>query len=70
MNGDGSCANCGNTSYIVDYERGDRVCDECGCVDSRLMVATANYSQVFDQSGTRRLGGGAQGISIPIFADR
>lgn len=49
----GSCENCEGTDFIVDYERGDRICAACGAVDSRLMVATSNFKEVFDCQGTR-----------------
>lgn len=53
MHGEGACGNCGNTSYIVDYERGQYTCDGCGCVDpAPLMVACTSFKERYDCQGT------------------
>ena len=49
----GVCRNCAGTEFVVDYGCGECCCDRCGCVASRLMVASASYKQVFDLNGTR-----------------
>jgi len=48
-----ACENCASMDFIVDYERGDRVCSGCGAVADRLMVSVASYREVFDRTGTR-----------------
>ncbi len=53
MHGEGCCGNCGNDSYIVDYERGQFTCDACGCVDDApLMVACTTFKERYDCQGT------------------
>lgn len=49
----GACRNCGGCDFAVDYACGECCCEGCGCVDSRLMVASASFKQTFDLNGTR-----------------
>lgn len=49
----GACRNCGGCDFAVDYACGECCCESCGCVDSRLMVASASFKQTFDLNGTR-----------------
>jgi len=56
MDGYGTCRNCGAADYLVDAERGECTCADCGCVngDAVLMVASARYKELYDCSGNRQ----------------
>jgi hypothetical protein len=51
-----TCRNCGADDYLVDAERGECTCADCGCVnsDAVLMVASARYKELYDCSGNRQ----------------
>jgi transcription initiation factor TFIIIB Brf1 subunit/transcription initiation factor TFIIB len=58
-NGD-LCRNCGSASFVVDFERGDVCCEECGCCDeARLQVAAGTYKETHDAYGGLRVGAAA-----------
>lgn len=49
-----TCENCGSPRYVVDYQRGDNVCEDCGAVaPDHLMLAVDTYKSQYDCSGTR-----------------
>ncbi len=50
-NGD-LCGNCGCSSFVLDYERGDAYCEECGCCDeARLQKDAAGFKETHDEHG-------------------
>ncbi len=59
MNGDvpdviGGCANCGSTVYVINWEVGSSVCNDCGCVqETHLRVGGEGYRATHDLNGNR-----------------
>lgn len=53
--GVGNCGNCGASDFVLDYERGETTCLECGCVDrdAPVMVVCGRYKDAFDAFGNR-----------------
>ena len=45
------CPNCGGTSFLEDYTRGDSVCTDCGAVLPELMMDEQLEKRNFQDSG-------------------
>lgn len=53
----GGCDNCGNRSYVVDWQRGSMACANCGCVmEDHLRVGGDGYRATHDANGNKDFG--------------